>query len=270
LLTRIAEYAENVGSRLGLHHAGAAAADHADAQRAQRRAQRHTDGETDADAQRQEGVRRLSDAGIPVIALTADAMAEDRQRCLDAGMDDYLTKPLTPENLLAVLEKWLQCSARPASAESSRAPKPGLQALEPEQRAKERPKERPRVRGVSSEDTQHHPVFNQEDLLRRIGNNKELAARLAYIFLESTPGKIDDLRRALAGDDMEQAAREIHALCGSAANFGAQALLAVAKTMHNAALEKDRQRLQALVPSLDHEFQRLDKALLAMLEAQAV
>jgi CheY-like chemotaxis protein len=65
-----------------------------------------------------EATRRIRDqkstAHIPIIALTANALPEDREACLQAGMDDYLPKPFKPEALRAMLERWVQ--ARPAQA----------------------------------------------------------------------------------------------------------------------------------------------------------
>ena len=52
------------------------------------------------------GGERSIDAGVPIIALTASAMTEDRQRCLDSGMDDYLSKPIHKNDLKLVVERW--------------------------------------------------------------------------------------------------------------------------------------------------------------------
>jgi CheY-like chemotaxis protein len=66
----------------------------------------------------QELRRRESANGVhtPVIAMTAHAMTGDRERCLDAGMDDYITKPVRSETLLAVLRKWVGSSERESTA----------------------------------------------------------------------------------------------------------------------------------------------------------
>lgn len=58
---------------------------------------------------------RSRDQHIPIIALTAGALAEDRQRCLDAGMDDYVAKPLDPDDLRATLERWTTGGQRDGS-----------------------------------------------------------------------------------------------------------------------------------------------------------
>jgi CheY-like chemotaxis protein len=57
---------------------------------------------------------REPDRATPLIAMTANAMPEDRQRCLDAGMDDYLTKPLTREALARMIENWTDSRGAPA------------------------------------------------------------------------------------------------------------------------------------------------------------
>jgi hypothetical protein len=64
------------------------------------------DGPTAAKAIRQMGL-----TGIPILALTANAFAEDRQRCLDAGMNDFITKPVAPAKLIEQVDKWLTCTA---------------------------------------------------------------------------------------------------------------------------------------------------------------
>jgi CheY-like chemotaxis protein len=67
-------------------------------------------------------LRQREQAGqhIPIIAMTAGALAEDRQRCLDAGMDDYLAKPIDPRQLYAALSRWITAASSPPSAGSDR------------------------------------------------------------------------------------------------------------------------------------------------------
>jgi CheY-like chemotaxis protein len=63
--------------------------------------------------------REASDHHVPVIALTAGALTEDRQRCIDAGMDDYLAKPIDPDELRATLERWTGESVHAASVSAT-------------------------------------------------------------------------------------------------------------------------------------------------------
>jgi CheY-like chemotaxis protein/HPt (histidine-containing phosphotransfer) domain-containing protein len=62
---------------------------------------------------------------LPIIAMTASAMKGDRERCLEAGMDDYVTKPVTPESLEAVLRRWVGAPAAPAEKAAAASPAPG-------------------------------------------------------------------------------------------------------------------------------------------------
>ena len=64
--------------------------------------------------------RETGDQRVPIIAMTASAMEGDRERCLEAGMDDYIAKPLRPDQLDAVLERWLGRPAQPRDGESAR------------------------------------------------------------------------------------------------------------------------------------------------------
>jgi CheY-like chemotaxis protein len=52
--------------------------------------------------------RQLPQGRIPIVAMTANVMQEDRQRCVEAGMDDFVSKPIEPDELLAVLVRWIE------------------------------------------------------------------------------------------------------------------------------------------------------------------
>jgi two-component system sensor histidine kinase/response regulator len=119
---------------------------------------------------------------LPVIAMTAHAMMGDRERCLAAGMDDYLSKPLRPEEVDAVLERRIGVPARVAATEQ----------LVDEARMR---------------------TFRED--------YADIAGRLVDLFARSTPPLIDELRAAAEGDDREAVRRAAHKLKGSCQNIGA-------------------------------------------------
>ena len=122
-----------------------------------------------------------------IVALTADAMQDDRERCLAAGMDEYLTKPIRPAELADALER----AAQP------RAPGPEAAVLEP---------------GVL------------DRLLETTGGDPEFVVVLLETFAEEAPAMLGELRRALGAADSETARRAAHTLKSNAATFGASGL----------------------------------------------
>jgi HPt (histidine-containing phosphotransfer) domain-containing protein len=141
---------------------------------------------------------RDSEAGdehLTVVAMTAHALKGDRERCLAAGMDDYLSKPLRTHELDAVLERWL----RAAPAAPARDDGDPVAALV---------------------DAARMRVF-REDF-------PEIVEQLVELFTDATPPLLDDLRDALARDDAEAVRRGAHQLKGSCQNVGAGRLAALA------------------------------------------
>ncbi len=142
---------------------------------------------------------------VVVVALTAHAMSEDRQRCLAVGMNDYLTKPLEPAALLEILERYL-----PA------APAPPLTEAVPCSPSQAQP-----VAGAMAPEA----AFHQADLLQRLMGDRKAAAMVLVSFLEHCPRQLLHLQATVQAGDLEEAARAAHQLKGSCATVGAPVLL---------------------------------------------
>ncbi len=136
---------------------------------------------------------------IPIVALTANAMRGDRERCLAAGMDDYLTKPIRKDDLKGVLERWISPSVHP-------------QVTYPNDTDC-------RENGT---DTEALPViFDVAATLRNIGGDTALLEDLVELFLERYETMLERIRTALASKDQAAVEQAAHALKGTANNLSA-------------------------------------------------
>ncbi len=174
-------------------------------------------------------------ARVPIIATTANVSPGDRQRCLDAGMDGYVAKPIHKPALLAVV-----CDAlAPAAIGARAAPREGM-------------------------------VFDRETLLRRVGGRHERARKLAAIFLEEDgPTHRSALGRAFAEDDPAAVRDAAHALRGAAGEICAAAVATAAEQLEIAARDQDLGRLEKKYETLEEQIERLTSNLEVFLKEQA-
>ncbi|MFY9733473.1 MAG: response regulator [Candidatus Acidiferrales bacterium] len=167
---------------------------------------------------------------LPIVAMTANVMESDRERCTEAGMNDHLAKPIDPEALFACLLRWIKPRAAiAAAADMSNTITPAkteLQTAQPSETA---------LFEIAGIDT--------KSALRRTGGNPKRYEMLLRKFAESTA--VEEIRDALAKGDMATAARAAHSLKGAAANLGATAVAEAA-----AKVEKEIQTGENAPPAL--------------------
>jgi signal transduction histidine kinase/DNA-binding response OmpR family regulator len=143
---------------------------------------------------------------LPIIAMTANVMASDRDKCTEAGMNDHLSKPIDPDALFATLLRWIKRQAdRSTLAESSRAATATSIESQPRDGAM------PPIAGIDT-----------KTALRRTGGNVKRYEMLLRKFAETKA--TEEIRAALAAGDKPTAERAAHSLKGAAANLGATAL----------------------------------------------
>jgi PAS domain S-box-containing protein len=171
-----------------------------------------------------EATRRIREIGsdvvdpfIPIIALTAHATAGDRQDCLNAGMDDYLAKPIKPAELAETLERWLH-RARPAAKAAARHPRARKAAQTP-----------------ASLTPPRDPVFDRSVLIEILDGDQEAAGEILADFLDDAPRLVAGLAEAVETADLATAKLKAHTLKGASANVGALELRAAAARMEAAA-----------------------------------
>ncbi|MBI2566063.1 MAG: response regulator [Candidatus Schekmanbacteria bacterium] len=171
---------------------------------------------------------------VPIIAMTAHAMRGDRERCLEAGMDDYISKPVNPTALAEALRRWLGASDPCA---------PGREAG---------PCEPPR---------REPAVFDREAMQERFLGDEKIAARIVATFLGDMPTQIAVLKHDLEIGDLAGTRLQAHKIKGAAASVDAHAFSAIALAMEKAAAGGDLDAAKAGMPELEVQFERLKVAM---------
>jgi PAS domain S-box-containing protein len=167
---------------------------------------------------RQQGGRR-----VPIVALTANAMAGDRERCLSAGMDDYVSKPVNAAELERVIESW--CRPHPVAAEAPAEP------------------------------------FDCRAAMERVGGSREFLAKLAQSFCRHLPATRTKLRKALDEHNADGIDIAAHTLRGTLGMFSAEAAILAARELESAARAQEWPAIRKAHADLEASLAPLEAAL---------
>lgn len=181
---------------------------------------------------------------LPIIALTANVQKGVYEQCLAAGMDDYLSKPFTINQLSQTLSRWLTKKSLPSSqGESLSIPTTEVEVLDDN-------------------------AFKQIRSLHRPGQ-EDLVAKVVKLYLESAPELLQRIQEAYDNQDFESLNGVAHSLKSSSANVGAKAFANLCKSLEQCSREGRWQDLKGLMAQLQTAFNRVEEALTEVLEKEA-
>ena len=175
------------------------------------------------------GISKAIDKNIPIIAITAHALPDDRKRCIESGMNDYLPKPIRPVDLAECLEKWLFARRSTGLIEQN-------------------------VTGRFDDE-----VFDREGLLDRIMGDEEVLLEVMEAFIKEMPSRIQDLRHSAESNDPDNLKSLALTIKGSAGNVGAVKLQKTALEIEQAVQTSSLETIASLISELSDQFDTFRK-----------
>ena len=223
-------------------------------------------------------IRQLegSTGHIPIIAMTADALKGDRERCLDAGMDDYVSKPLDPPTLMMIIDNWTQeggihsvrtvitppgeiqdYSDRPSTSSFIDADLAAGAGLFGEQAQEAATRVPPSAHKLTSAAAETGLPVDIRSAMVRFGGDDAFFLEMVHKFTDSLPNRLAEIKAAVESGDANNLSRHAHNLKGVSANFSAEPLVRLAEELETYGRQEDMAGVPALFSALQAECERV-------------
>jgi response regulator RpfG family c-di-GMP phosphodiesterase len=193
-------------------------------------------------------IEQSRNSWTPVIAMTAHAMKGDREACLEAGMDDYISKPIKSKELFEVIAKALEASARRKT--------PRQRQPESNVAVNNGTPQKPAAPSIP-----WNKILDVEAVLARVDNDRDLLREIAGLFLESCPILMAEIRKGIDLGDEKLVESSAHTLKGSVSNFFARRAVKASLRLEEIGSACTLDRAEAAFQSLEEEIALLEPAL---------
>jgi len=188
---------------------------------------------------------------VPIVALTGYSTEEDKEECLQAGMDDFLSKPFTIARIQSVLDRWL--FARSAENRENRGEKDSL--------SMEAQKEK--VKGPNRQEEPPPIDRNSLDVIASLQppGSENILRKVISLYLDSSSVLMKSVREAVEGSDFDALHRAAHTLKSSSAYLGALAFSGMCKEMEMMGRDRKLEGARDRLSTLEHEYERVRDSL---------
>jgi CheY-like chemotaxis protein/nitrogen-specific signal transduction histidine kinase/HPt (histidine-containing phosphotransfer) domain-containing protein len=198
-------------------------------------------------------------ASLPIIAMTAHAMKGDRELCIDAGMNDYITKPINRDQLFAMIKKWIQnkessLQYQNIATDESYEDESDITTIKSEIVSQTTVSERPEQKQIISDKStadNSKPMIDINEGLERLGGNQAVFMQLLEFFCSTYVDFIPKIKDWIE-NDYELAIREVHGFKGAAGNLSAHPLQAAALKLETALKERQNDLFVTFIDDLSH------------------
>jgi two-component system sensor histidine kinase/response regulator len=174
---------------------------------------------------------------LPIVAMTAQAITGDRDKCIEAGMNDYVTKPIDITDLFSVLAKWIKPLGK------------GVLGVDTVEQSMQVGKE-----GEGDEILPPLPGIDVESALLRVAGNRKLYKKLLIKFRDEYTASFDVLKKTLNDNDLKEAEIYAHTIKGVAGNIGVNTLQKIASELEGVIRKRETNRYDSLLNTYSQEL----------------
>lgn len=177
---------------------------------------------------------KTSGQHVPIVAMTAYAMKGDKEKCLEAGMDGYVSKPISAQELFETIEGLFQKKDTDTISEC-----------------------RPALR---------NQILDKTEILERVGGDERLLKEIVALFFEDYPRLVSDIRTAIREGDAQALEKGAHALKGSIGNFASESASQAAGRLETIGRDQDMAQAPVAMIDLENKISQLQQQLVAFIE----